>query len=299
MSFPKQRTPLFAATREAGWALLALAATAQSVSSVVINAAFQGSIRAFLFDLRAATGGLIGPTLVANLVPLAFVIGLVLFAVGRFAPADVGWVPAKLLPALLLTLGFWLVAQLILAVLLLLGGGSLSFHPAWTHPGTGFVLGGVLGQLFGNALTEETVFRGFFFPQLFKKFGKKLSPAWALVAAALVSQILFALHHIPNRLFVKSYEASQLLPDQLRLVFLGLIFVAIYGVTQNLWLAVGIHALANDPAPLVQVADGVVAAVWFALALALVLLWNPLQGLIGRKRPEPARRTQIEAGGPD
>ena len=229
---------------------------------------------------------MIEPTLVANLVPLLFVVGLIIFGVGRLTPADVGWVRVQLAPALWITLGLWLAAQLIFAVLAVTGGGRTALHTAWAQPGAGFVLGGVLAQLFGNALAEETVFRGFFFVQLYKKFGRRLRHAAALVAAALVSQIGFALLHIPNRLLVKGFVASDLLADQLGLVLMGLLFAAIYGVTQNLWLAVGIHALVNDPAPLVQAADGVVGAVWIALALALVLLWKPVRARLRREAAE-------------
>ena len=153
------------------------------------------------------------------------------------------------------------------------------------------MIGGILGQLFGNALAEETVFRGFFFPQFYYKFGKRLGRVRALVTAALVSQVAFALLHLPNRLFVKGVPSSELLGDQVQLVVMGLVFLAIYVVTRNLFVAVGIHALANDPAPLIQASDGTVASVWLALTLALVVLWIPAQKTIRRRmtdQPPPA-----------
>jgi len=279
--------PMFDSTRETGWIVMAFAAVAQVASSVFVNTVlFQGSVFALLRHIRATTGGLIGPNLVANLVPLLFVVGLVIFAIGRLKPGDVGWVRAKLVPALLITLGLWVGVQMVLAVIAASGEGRIALHQAWVRPGAGFVLGGVLGQMFGNALAEETVFRGFFFPQLYKKFGKRLGRASAVVLAALVSQVGFALIHIPNRLLFKGVVGPELIADQVKLVVAGLIFLAIYYVTKNLLVAVGLHAIANYPAPLIQASDGVVAAVWLSLVLLLVLLWKPVQKLVRRRTTE-------------
>jgi hypothetical protein len=287
MQILQHHMPMFDSTRDTGWLIMAFAAVAQVASNVFVNAVlFQGSVAELLRDIHATTGGLIEPNLVANLVPLLLVVGLVIFAVGRLKPEDVGWVSAKLVPALLITLGLWVGAQMVLAVIAASGEGRIALHQAWVRPGAGFVLGGVLGQVFGNALTEETVFRGFFFPQLYKKFGKRLGRASAVVVAALVSQVGFALLHIPNRLLVKGVVGPELIADQVRLVVAGLIFLAIYVVTKNLFVAVGLHAIANDPAPLIQASDGVVAAAWLSLVLLLVLLWKPVQKLVRRRTAE-------------
>ena len=72
----------------------------------------------------------------------------------------------------------------------------------------------------------------------------------------------------------------ELLVDQVKLVVAGLIFLTIYIMTKNLLVAVGLHAIVNDPAPLIQVSDADVANVWLSLVLLLVLLWKPVQKLI-------------------
>ena len=57
--------------RETGWLIMTFAVVAQVASSVFMNAVlFQGRVFELLRELHTATGGLIEPTLVANLVPL-------------------------------------------------------------------------------------------------------------------------------------------------------------------------------------------------------------------------------------
>jgi len=268
--------------RETGWLIITFAAVAQVASSVFLNAVlFQGRVVELLRELHTGTGGLIEPNLVASLVPLLLVVGLVILALGRLKPKDVGWESSKLVPALLITLGLWVAAQMVLAAMGAASSeGRIALHEAWVRPGAGFVLGGVLGQVFGNALAGETVFRGFFFPQLYYKFGKRLGHASAVVVAALVSQVGFALLHIPNRLLVKGVVGPDLLVDQVKLVVAGLILLTIYIMTKNLLVAVGLHAIVNDPAPLIQASDGDVAAVWLSMVLLLVLFRKPIQKLI-------------------
>ncbi len=64
--------------------------------------------------------------------------------------------------------------------------------------------------------------------------------------------------------------------DQLTLFVMGLLFLAIYFVTKNLLVAVGLHAIGNDPAPLIQASDGVVSTVWFYVVLLFAFLWISL-----------------------
>ncbi len=265
------------------WLVIAFVGAAQIGSSVFMNTVvFQGRILEILLDVYDATSGLIHPTLVANLVPLLLVVGLAMFAIGRLKPEGVGWLWSKLWPAVLVTLGMWSVAQMILAAIAASGEGGIALHHAYMQPGASFVFGGVLGQVCGNALVEETVFRGFLFPQFYYKFAKRPGRVRALVAAAIVSQVCFALVHLPNRIFVKDVSGADILADQVQLVVMGLFFLALYLVTHNLLIVVGLHALVNDPAPLIQTPNGVVDAVWLSMMLLLLLLWAPVRRWVRR-----------------
>ena len=107
-----------------------------------------------------------------------------------------------------------------------------------------------LGQLLGNCPYEEVLFRGFLLPQcglLAMRWVPKARPR-ALIAVALVlSQALFAVGHVFLNLHLP--EGQWLLVAQF--VF-GLMFAFVYLHTGNLFLAMGLHALLNNPAPLID-----------------------------------------------
>ncbi|RMH15083.1 MAG: CPBP family intramembrane metalloprotease [Acidobacteria bacterium] len=283
--------------RETTGAAIAVVLVLQVASSLLVNAVvFQGSVVSALRRLHRATGGLIEPNVVANLVPLLVVVGFGVFLVARLRPADLGLSRAGLPPALAATAAFWLTLQI---AFVLFGGGGVSLHPAWRDPGAGYVVGGVLGQLLGNALAEEAVFRGFLFPQLLLKMRHRLTGRTAFVLAALASQIVFAVLHLPNRLLVKGFELGpSLAADQARLVVHGLVFLALFLASRNLLVAVGVHALWNDPALLVASPGGVahylvVLGSSLALTAALALLRRrrsaaPLPAAAARRRTPPA-----------
>ncbi len=277
---------MFCSARRKSWCLLGLVVAFEIFAIVLANAVlFQGAAGKFLLRLHLASGGLVEPTLVAGFVSLGLVVGVAIFSLGRLRPAEVGWVPSQLLPALIVLPICWVVVQLILTGLVLSAGGTLELNQAWSRPGAGFVLGGLLAQLLGNALAEETVFRGFFFPQLQKSFAGRLGPFWSLVLAVVVSQLLFALSHIPNRLLVHGLEVPQLLKDQKALLVMGMAFLAAYILTRNLWVVVGLHALVNDPASLVQVPEKVSKYVWHWMVLLVPVVWYLVRRLVlGRKK---------------
>ena len=113
-----------------------------------------------------------------------------------------------------------------------------------------FALSEWLGQLFGNCPFEEVLFRGFLLPQclLLTKHWIPESRRWKhLAIALLLSRGYFALCHVFFNLHQP--EGQWLLIAQF--VF-GLLFAAIYLSTGNLFVAIGIHALVNNPAPLLK-----------------------------------------------
>ncbi len=271
--------------RPATWPVLALAAAATLVGSVLVNGVvFQGRVRGGLSALQSATGGLVEPTLPGSLAGFAL-FALIVFGVGRLGCRDVGWNVVAIAPALLVTLGVWLAMQAVLLVIALRDGAPLALHEAWTARGAGYVLGALLAQLLGNALVEETEFQGFFLSQFFHKARRTSRELAALVLALLGSQALFALVHVPNRVFVKGVTGTDLLTDLAGTAVLGLLFAVVYLVTGNLFVSVGIHALRNAPTPLVHTPAGRTDAVWFGLTVALVLVW-----LVGKWITETRRQ---------
>ena len=194
-----------------------------------------------LVALQHASGGWVSVTLVASagigLVQLA-----ILFGPGRRRPAELGWRWRDLPAGLGVGLALWLLMHALALGAWLAGTGPLVVHPAWAA-GVGIALGPVLAQLLGTALMEETVFRGFLWPELARRLGGGRRGAWA---GAIASQAVFALLHVPIRLS-QGAAGGELAMTVFGLFLAGLVFLAVYAATRNLFVAVAVHALGNAP----------------------------------------------------
>ena len=169
------------------------------------------------------------------------------FRLGGLRPPDVGWRRSNLAFGLAATVALWLIVNL----LALIGHrGGFAWHSDWTSSWQ-LSTGRALGQLLGNALFEETIYRGFFLTQFLRILRARghcaRRSAWL---AALASAVVFAVPHIPNRFMKDRYDGIgiEMLLDQLRLVASGLFASWVYLRTGNLWWTVGLHSLANYPA---------------------------------------------------
>jgi hypothetical protein len=221
-----------------------------------------------------ASGGWVNGTLLINLLALLVVIGGLLMRWGGLRGYDLGLLPQRLPAALLVTGVVWLVAQAAHAAFGLLADGDLALHPAWMQVGAPVLLGSLLSQLLGTALFEEIAYRGFLLPQAYLRLARYVpAPVLRLALALLLSQVLFALLHIPNRLYLGT-PLPLLLPDLAALLLWGCLYAVIYLKTDNLFLAVGVHALANAPttlfAPAPIFAGGGDSLLVIALGLAAV-----------------------------
>lgn len=265
--------------------VLVAAAVAWIVGVFLVNTLlYRGLVRDRLMEFHAATVGLIEPTLLGSLLVLSAFVGVVAVA-GGVRPRDFGWNHLQLWPALITVASVWGVMQVALAVIAISQGEDVALHSSWQRMGAGTLLGGVLAQLLGNALAEETVFRGFFFTQLRLRLQHWGRPgSFALAAAG--SAVLFAISHIPNRLLVEQEAISHLLADQVQLALAGLIFAGVFVLTRNLFTTVGLHALANDPAPVVEAPSETVKGTYLALLCVVLLNFGLMRAW--RMQREPA-----------
>ena len=241
--------------RSASLALLVAAFVAYSLAHLFNNTVLEleGPRRA-LAHLQIASGGWIEPLLVRSQVVLAaFLAVVVLF--GRRPLAALGWRARQLAPGLLVYLGAWGLLQLGLVAAVVRQGHALELHPMWTSFGLPAVLGGVLAQLAGHALVEDTAFRGFFLPELRARLARATSLlALAFAALALVgSSLLFGLAHLPTLVLVQGTSLAELVARQAHFLSAGLALGLAYLATRNLFAVVGLHVLLNDPAPIVAV----------------------------------------------
>lgn len=258
----RRRGPRAGVSRSPAWTLAAVPLVSLALAALFVSPWMP---REALTALRDASGGWVQPTLVA-----AGLAGLVqltlLFGPGGQRPGDVGWRPRLLLPAAFAGLVLWLLMQAP-ALLALREGATLRLAPAW-QAGIGHALGPLLAQLAATALVEETVFRGWLWPQLSARLSAHVMPGAATLLAAVLSQAVFALLHLPMLLGGEGPVAGTIV-----LLFVtGLVFVAVYAATGNLFVAVAVHALGNAPTLLASPSHAGPAPTMILLAGTLVLV---------------------------
>ena len=231
--------------------------------------------------LLESSHGFLFPTLQVGLPSLALLL-LGCRAAG-LRPADVGWRAHDLPAGLLATLILWSTVSL----------AGLLFSqspPAWsTDWSTSWVMtsGRLVGQLFGNALLEETLYRGLFLVQfLLLLRARGAGPNRTAWLAAAAASIVFSIPHVPNRLLKHEYGSlAAVLTDQGQLLFAGMVFAWHYLRTRNLWWAVGAHSLSNYPTLATDWNIELTSPneITFFLAIGFTAAWPWLRKLVQRK----------------
>ena len=202
---------------------------------------------------------------------MLIVIGGVLFWFGRLTPRDVGLRLEHLKIGLGVTVGIWGTIQLIGLGTQLILSDHVTLEPVWSEKGVRVMIGAFSAQLFGNALQEEISFRGFLFVQLVYLFKSVKNEGARIALALLISQSIFALMHIPIRVFT-GMPPLTMLYSLLTLFFYGTVFALIYCRTGNLFVAVGIHTLHNNPASLF-LSKASAFNLLYPLVVTVLLLW--------------------------
>lgn len=271
------RSGMFADVREANWATIGLIASVYAGMNALANPGFVNSLPGVVRSIvPASTAPAALPALVVStalpfgVVTLVVVFGIA-FGYDSLRWKDFRWKREALLPAGLATIALWIVLQLVL-----LGAGgwttSIEWSPSLDRVGIGQLVWGFAEQMLGNALAEETVFRALLISQLYLKFGGARSTlSWTPLAGSLAaSQVFFSLTHVPHRL-AHGLTGIGLLPNLGMLVVMGLVYAGIYLLSKNLFLAVGTHALYNDPVLLVAGSEDLAQLVLCACALLIAL----------------------------
>lgn len=233
-----------------------------------------------LRDLEVATHGWLSVTLIASAGIGAVQLAIV-FGPGRQAPRDVGWRRRTFAPALVGTLALWALMHAGTLAWSFAQGTSLEQAPAWAR-GAGLALGPLLAQLFGTALVEETVFRGYLFPQFVLRLRALVSARAAWIAGLLASQALFALLHVPVLLY-RGLDGGAIAGTLLMLLCVGLVFALVYAATGNLWLVVGAHALGNAPT-LLLAPQGPHPTLWLMAGLLSIAAVVAIRSRVARER---------------
>lgn len=223
------------------WVLLALAVVSIATPIISFSTGLHGRLR----PVVRLSGGLIDATMLVYLIEFA-VLWLMLVWWSGLRSRDLGLDWSKLKAGAGVTLAVWVVTQIVHVSIYIAEGLPIQLHADWSQLGVSAVLGLLIGQLFGNALYEEIVFRHLFVSQLSERIPYLRAPTVRLLFVLAGVQFFFAVMHIPHRLAVGVALGD--LPEHLvSLTISGLWYAWIYLQTRNLFFAVGMHALANNP----------------------------------------------------
>lgn len=197
--------------------------------------------------------GFLNPTLIFGVAFFAIVICGVMLGIGRRTAREVGLDRTKFPAGALYTCLLWIAVQFVLIGCYVALDRSVTVANGWTDIGILNKSGRLLAQLLGNALCEETLYRGFLLMQcvlLFRTLWPH-RPRMALLVAFGVASSIFALSHLPFDLRADRFESlSKLVWDQAGHLLSGCLFGWIFWQTGNLFFTVGVHALSNEPTTL-------------------------------------------------
>lgn len=166
-------------------------------------------------------------------------IGVGIFAWGRQRLRDVGLAGDNVFHKIAYGIIWWALTVGAVVAIALVRGTPLQW-PVFQGS-----LGPLVKQLVVFASAEEIVFRGFLMAQLYLKLRRICSrSAVALTAAILISQLIFALWHIPHRMS-EHIAIAQIATNLALTLVAGVMFCLVYVRTGNLLTALGVHAASN------------------------------------------------------
>lgn len=267
----------FGDLRETKWPVMGLAVVVDAIFLIiamhVVLPFFQTS-----FPVERLTNGVIEATLIFSVVRFVLVAMGVAVLMGGLRLCDLGVEWEKLSTGMVVVLGLWIVMQLIGLLLNLIISGQVALSPIWAHERIPLLIGELVAQFLGNAFAEEVIFRGLLLTEITLMLRGRISKRRRLVAASvLISQLIFALSHIPQRLVGGDYAALGLVFNLLLVWVYGALFALLYLRTDNIFIVVGVHALANAPITIMAMPSQITAGFLpLILGLVLAVVWEPV-----------------------
>ncbi len=234
------------------------------INQIVLNYLFKIH---FFIPIAKSTNYWIQPTLVANLLSLTIFSPLI-FGIGKHNLYSVWMTKEKLKTSVILIFIIWLLSQTITIVVTYFSKNEIVFVDRFN-----LLTGSLIAQLFGNATFEELIYRGILFMQLYILLKPKTTNSKALVFSVIISQIIFALIHIPNRLLINQVE--NLAIDLLGLFLAGVVLTLIYIRTKNLAFVIGVHTLINQPFNIIDTSFPMEMSIYILIMLTTIL-WNKI-----------------------
>ena len=244
-----------------------------ALKAVFFSAPFYRLVAAPVY---AWTSGVVTPIVLAAIIEFIVLIGGVCVWAGGLRLRHLGLERPAFINAGVVMLLVWGLAQ---ATTVLLGwSGLVPFKP---NPDLAIfsvpvLVGKQLDAIVGSALIEEVMYRGFLMTQLVLLFQRlwPRRPGRSLIAAVGLTQLYFGLNHIPAAMRMH-LPAAEIAVYIVHVVLVGMLFAALYLRTGNLFVAVGAHAIVNNPASLfVSGFDPALLAL--VLVCLMLLVWPML-----------------------
>ncbi len=220
-------------------------------------------------EIWRRTGGIVTDLFLADAVRVVVLVVLVLLVVGRIAPAAIGLEKEKLPRGVIIVAAVWGLVQIAVATSSLLRTGMVALHGGWADQGLRPVAE-FLTSLGGEAFFQEVFWRGYVLAFLVERFGRRWSdPSLGAALAIILSQTLYAAFEIPGQ--IDAGMPVERLPVTLILLTLtGTYFALLYLRTENLWVAIGVHALSLTALPLFHPAGDASRVVILVAAILLI-----------------------------
>lgn len=201
----------------------------------------------FVWWAQKASGGWLNANLLL-FVPLTLLVtGGLIMGAGRQRRIDLGLGPGWLGALFGYVAAGWLMIQLLALLAAVVAGDGVALHGSWQTHGAGLVVGLLVAMVFGTALFEETVFRGFLLSQLDLRWGPSLGDWAGGVASLLSSAVVFSLWHLPTLILNRDLDALQLVLALGYMLMGGVLLGLLYLRTGRLALVIACHALVNAP----------------------------------------------------
>jgi membrane protease YdiL (CAAX protease family) len=221
------------------------------VGYIIILSLYFGLINLFPDDpLYSATHGLIDMLFCIStiFIGLEFIIFFKWIGLGA---QDVGLIRSRVLGGIIAYFSLWGLSQILFIVLGLIDQNTVTIASYWFNPFRYLTIIGIfLTYSIGVAVSEELLFRGFLVPQVWQ-LTKNNSPWKRLAITIGISQGLFTLIHIPS-IFFNGFSPLGAVIQLLSIFGIGILLTLIWLQTQNLFIAMAFHGLADGMIPLVH-----------------------------------------------
>ncbi len=174
-----------------------------------------------------------------------YIYGLVILR-GHQSWKQIGLDPQQIKQGAIVLGILWMILNVFFLLWNFIRHGAIVWAYNSYEAGIPLLLGNFIAQITGVGIIEEVMFRGYLWPQVYKKFNAKYPTRKKLTVtiSMFLINIIFALFHIPVRI-TQGYLGWHLILNLALIVGIGVSVSFIYLLTENLWIAIGFHALNN------------------------------------------------------